>query len=84
MTVGVYRFIAPLTDLDALPCVETQVYQALHVLVAEVALHSFSFLALATQKGGFLTPHRARKPPYESDTKRRLDRRLPVRGCVCG
>jgi len=79
----VYRLVALVADLNTLPCVNTQVYQARGVLVTKFALHIFSFLALATHKKRGILTAQGKDTPTKS-TKRRLPRRLPVRGCFCG
>jgi hypothetical protein len=48
----VYRLVALVADLNTLSCVNTQVYQTRGVLVTKVALHIFSFLALAMHTKG--------------------------------
>jgi hypothetical protein len=60
--MAVYHLIALLADANTLRCVKTQVYQARGVLLTKVALHLFSFLALATHKKGVFPPQRAEIP----------------------
>jgi hypothetical protein len=67
--MAVYRLIALLADPNALRCVHTQVYQARDLLLAKVALHFFSFLALATHKKGYSTPRRAGIPLQKKHKK---------------
>jgi hypothetical protein len=69
--MAVYRLIALLADPNTLRCVNTQVYQARGVLLAKVALHFLSFLALATHKKGVSHATQDRNTPTKS-TKRRL------------
>jgi hypothetical protein len=65
----VYRLIALLADPNTLRCVKTQVYQARGVLLAKVALHLFSFLALATHKKGVSHATQGRNTPTKKAQK---------------
>jgi hypothetical protein len=61
--MAVYRLVALLADPDTLRCVNTQVYQATSALLAKVALHLLSFLALATHKKGVFHATQGRNTP---------------------
>jgi hypothetical protein len=67
--MSVYRFVALVADLNTLPCVNTQVYQTRGVLVTKVALHIFSFLALATHKKGVFHATQGRNTPTKKAQK---------------
>jgi len=68
----VYRAVTLVADLNALSSINTQVYQARGILLTKVALHLFSFLALATHKKGVSHATQGRNTPYKKSTKRRL------------
>ena len=78
--MAVYRLIALFADPNTLRCVNTQVYQARGVLLAKVALHLSSFLALATHKKGVSHATQGRNTPTKKAQKGGY-RRLFVRGC---
>ena len=80
MEITVYRLVALVADLNTLPCVNTQVYQTRGVLVTKVALHLFSFLALATHKKGVFHATQGRNTPTKKAQKGGY-RRPFVRGC---
>ena len=67
--MAVYRLVALVADLNTLPCVNTQVYQTKGVLVTKVALHIFSFLALATHKKGVFHATQGRNTPTKKHKK---------------
>jgi hypothetical protein len=67
--MAIYRLIALLADPNALRRVDTQVYQARDVLLAKVALHFFSFLALATHKKGVSHATQGRNTPTKKHKK---------------
>lgn len=75
----VYRLVALLAAQNTFSRVNPQVYQTRGILVTKVALHIFSFLALATHKKGYSTPHGAGIPLQKA--QKGGYRRLPVRGC---
>ena len=81
--MAVYRVVALLTDLNTLPCINTQGYQTSDAFATEAANHFSPFLALATHKKGVFHATQGRNTPYKNSTKRRLPRRLSVRGCFC-
>jgi len=62
--MAVYRLIALLAHPNALRRVDTQVNQTRGVLLAKVALHLFSFLALPTHKKGVSHATQGRNTPY--------------------
>ena len=64
-----YRLVALIADLNTLSCVNTQVYQSRGVLVTKVALHIFSFLALATHKKGVFHATQGRNTPTKKHKK---------------
>jgi hypothetical protein len=78
--MAIYRLIALLADLNTLSCVNSQIYQSRGVLVAKVALHLFSFLALATHKKGVFHATQGRNTLTKKAQKGGY-RRLFVRGC---
>jgi hypothetical protein len=69
MEITVYRLVTHVADLNTLPCVNTQVYQTKGVLVTKVALHFFSFLALATHKKGVFHATQGRNTPTKKHKK---------------
>jgi hypothetical protein len=84
--MAIYHLIALFTDLNALSCINSQRYQGWRITVAKFALHFAPFLfifALATHKKGVSCPAQGKDTPTEN-TKRRLPRRLLVRGFCFG
>jgi hypothetical protein len=84
--MAVYHPVAFFTDLDALPGIDSQRYQGWHVMVAKFALHIVPFLlvfALVMHKKGVSCPAQGKDTPTKN-TKRRLPRRLLVRGFCVG
>jgi hypothetical protein len=69
MAMAVYRLIALFADPNTMPCVNTQVYQARCVLLAKVALHLLSFLALDTHKKGVSHATQGRDTPTKKAQK---------------
>ena len=67
--MAVYHLIAPLADPDSLRSVQTQLYQARGVLLAELALHCSPFLALATHKKGVFHATQGTEYPYKKHKK---------------
>jgi len=81
----VYRLIALLADLNTLPCVNPQVYQARGVAVAKFTLHIVPLsgcLCPYHTKKGYPDPTQGKDIPYKKAQKGGY-RRLPVRGCFC-
>jgi hypothetical protein len=86
MAMAIYYPVALFTNLNALSGIDSQGYQGWRIMVAKFALHIAPFplvLALATHKKGVSCPAQGKDTPTEN-TKRRLPRRLLVRGFCFG
>ena len=78
--MAVYRLIALLADLNTLPCVNPQVYQARGVAVAKFTLHIVSL-------SGCLCPYHAKKgypdPTQGKDTPTKKHKKAATAAFLC-
>ena len=69
MAMAFYCAVAPLTNLNTLPCVNMQDYQARSVFATEVTIHFSPFPALATHKKGVFHATQGTEYPYKKHKK---------------